>query len=583
MLLKNLATKISNEVMKPKSPLFFSSCLLLVVLALFSCSSPKTAPVAIFPEDHASNVEWWKDARFGMFIHWGPVSLKGTEIGWSRGREIPIGEYDSLYLQFNPVNFDATEWVKLAKDAGMKYLVFTSKHHDGFCNWDTEYTDYNIMNSAYGQDIMEKLATACKEQGLALGFYHSTCDWHHPDFPLTSPGGRVEREEHNIGSYTEYLKNQSVEIMQKYGPLLVMWYDVPQRFDSIRGQGVLNHIREADPGILVNNRLTNDGVEWHLGGLGDFDTPEQRVGAFQDTRPWETCMTIARQWAWKPNDEVKSLEQCLHSLIRTAGGDGNLLFNVGPKPDGTIEPLQAERLKEMGQWLEQYGYTIYGTRGGPFKPTDWGVSTRKEDRIYLHILNWQGDSPQIRIPDIGMRIIASRLTNGGAVSLKKQNQGYLVQFQGENIQTINTIIELTVEGNAMDIPPMEAYPQSLSYNKPVTASTNPSPRWRDAGSVNNGEWVGHYWAPAENDQLPWVEIDLENPEKISKVILFESGKAISAFEIQYLKDDVWEKAYAGNAIENGQPITLPEITTQKVRLVLNDFSSLPGIYEFIIL
>jgi alpha-L-fucosidase len=580
---KNLITIENSAEMKTKSIVSFLLILVFALMVLFSCKPQKPATDAVFPKDHSARLEWWKDARFGMFIHWGPVSLKGTEIGWSRGREIPVEAYDSLYLQFDPVDFDADEWVKLAKDAGMKYLVFTSKHHDGFCNWDTEYTEYNIMNSAYGQDIMEKLATACKEQGLALGFYHSTCDWHHPDFPLTSPGGRVERKIHNIDRYTEYLKNQSVEIIQKYGPLLVMWYDVPQRFDSIRGQGVLNHIRATDPGILVNNRLTNDGVQWHHGGIGDFDTPEQRVGTFQNERPWETCMTIASQWAWKPDDEVKSLEQCLHSLVRTAGGDGNLLFNIGPKPDGTIEPLQAERLREMGQWLEQYGNTIYGTRGGPFKPTDWGVSTHKEDKIFLHIMNWQGEHPEIRIPDIGMEIKTGRLINGGEVTLKKQGMGYLLQFPGENLQPVNTIVELTVDGNAMDILPMEIFSQSLSFNKPVTASTNPSPRWRDAGSVNNGEWVGHYWKPADDDQTPWVEINLEKPEAISNIILYESGQAIEAFEIQYLKGEVWETAYTGKSVENGNPIDLPGVTAQKVRLVLKAFSSVPGIYEFIIL
>lgn len=541
---------------------------------MYSCVEKKQNEYPPFPADHDQKLEWWKDARFGMFIHWGPVSLKGTEIGWSRGREIPVEEYDSLYLQFNPVNFDAAEWVKLAKDAGMKYLVFTSKHHDGFCNWDTKYTDYNIMNSAYGKDIMAELAEACKEQGLALGFYHSTCDWHHPDFPLTSPGGRVERKEHNIDRYTEYLKNQSVEIIQNYGPLLVMWYDVPQRFDSIRGQGVINHIREVQPGILVNNRT---------GAPGDFDTPEQRVGGFQIDRPWETCMTIGRQWAWKPNDEVKSLEQCLHGLIRSAGGDGNLLFNVGPKPDGSIEPLQAQRLREMGQWLEKYGYTIYGTRGGPFKPTDWGVSTRKEDKIYLHLLNWQGDRPKIRIPDTGMEIIACRLVNGGEITLKKLDQGYLVQFPGENLQAVNTIVELTVEGNAMDIPPMGIPSQSLSFGKAVKASSNPNPRWSDAKSVNNGDWVGHYWTPAKDDKTPWVEIDLGQPEKISEVIIFESGKLVEAYEIQYLRGDNWKTVHKGKIIEDGKIIQLSSVTAQKIRLVLTRFSDLPGIYEIIIL
>jgi alpha-L-fucosidase len=395
-------------------------------------------------------LEWWKDARFGMFIHWGPVSLKGTEIGWSRGKEIPIVEYDALYKQFNPVNFNAIEWVKLARDAGMKYIVFTSKHHDGFCMWETKYTDFNIMNSPFKRDVMKELAEACRKGGIALGFYHSTCDWHNPDFPLTSPGGSVKRETSNLDRYTEYLKNQSVEIISKYGPLLVMWYDVPQQFDSVRGQGVINRIREIQPDIIVNNRT---------GAKGDFDTPEQRIGSFQNNRAWETCMTIGRQWAWKPNEEVKSLEQCLHSLIRSAGGDGNLLFNVGPKPDGTIEPLQAVRLREMGKWLDKYGYTVYSTRGGPFKPTDWGVSTRKGNKIYLHILKWSGNSTKIILPDPGITIKKCVLAGGGKVKYSKLKGDLIIEFDNKLLEQIDTIVEIEVAGSAMNITPVEIPPQ----------------------------------------------------------------------------------------------------------------------------
>ncbi len=447
-------------------------CILLILMVIFSaCSTGKRE--VVFPEDHAAKLEWWKDARFGMFIHWGPVSLKGTEIGWSRGREIPVSTYDSLYLQFNPVRFNADEWVSIAKAAGMKYIVFTSKHHDGFCNWDTRYNDYNIMHSPFKRDIMAELAEACRKQGMALGFYHSTCDWHHPNFPLTSPGGSVERPVSNLDRYTEYLKNQSVEIIKKYGPLLVMWYDVPQRFDSVRGQGVINRIREVQPGILVNNRT---------GAKGDFDTPEQRVGSFQINRPWESCITIATQWAWKPDDQVKSLEQCLQTLIRSAGGDGNLLFNVGPKPDGSIEPLQIERLKEMGQWLKQYGYAIYGTRGGPFKPTDWGVSTRKGNRIYLHIMKWIGSSPKIILPDIGADIRSCHLAHGGKVSLHKDGSFWRIEFPENELQPINTIVELELSGSAMTIAPLDISSNSLSFNKSVAASSN-----------FKGHWSNHLW------------------------------------------------------------------------------------------
>lgn len=389
-----------------------------------------------------------------MFIHWGPVSLKGTEISWSRGGTgIPIAEYDSLYRHFNPVKFDADAWVRLAKAAGMKYIVFTSKHHDGFCMWNTKFTDHNIMNSPFHRDVMKELAAACKKEGMALGFYHSTCDWYNPDFPLTSPGGNVRRETSNLEKYTMYLKNESGEIIRNYGPLLVMWYDVPQEFDSVRGQGVIDYIRKIQPDVLVNDRT---------GAKGDFDTPEQRIGSFQISRPWETCMTIGTQWSWKPNDDVKSLEECLHALIRSAGGDGNLLFNVGPDQYGNIEPLQADRLLEMGKWLQKYGNTIYGTRGGPFKPADWGVSTRKGSKIWLHILKWSATSNEIVLPDFGMEIKKCSLAGGGEVKFVRRNGSYIITFEKKQLQPINTIIEIEVSGKAMDIKPIDFGSQSVN-------------------------------------------------------------------------------------------------------------------------
>lgn len=428
--------------------------LLKILLLPLTILFPITQSCENKPGSIEQNIEYWKDLRFGMFIHWGPVSLKGTEIGWSRGREIPVEEYDNLYKQFNPVNFDAEAWVQLARDAGMKYIVFTSKHHDGFCMWDTKYNDYNIMNSPFKRDVMKELADACKKNGMDLGFYYSTCDWHNPDFPLTSPGGTIEREVSNIDRYTEYLKNQSVEIINNYGPLLVMWYDMPQRFDSIRGQGVIDHIRAIQANILVNNRT---------GAKGDFDTPEQRIGGFQTERPWETCMTIAQQWAWKPNDIVKSTDQCLHTLIRTVGGDGNLLFNIGPMPDGLIEPLQAERLKEMGAWLRQYGNSVYGTRGGPYKPTDWGVSTRKGNKIYLHVLNLPGNDQVVTIPDPGKDIIKCSLSGGKSLKFSKANGMVTIEFGNQQLNPVDAIVEIELNGSAMDIVPMELKPYSLTY------------------------------------------------------------------------------------------------------------------------
>jgi alpha-L-fucosidase len=525
------------------------------------------------------NIEEWKDARFGMFIHWGPVTLKGTEIGWSRGREVPIEEYDNLYRQFDAKNFNADDWVNVAKAAGMKYIILTTKHHDGFCLWNTRQTDFNIMNSPLKRDVVKELAEACKKQGIAFGTYYSTCDWHNPDFPLTSPGGSVERRKSDLDAYTTYLKKQVGELLLNYGPLSVLWFDVPQKFDDIRGQSIIDFAHTIQPDIIINNRT---------GAKGDFDTPEQRVGGFQNDRPWETCMTIATQWAWKPNDELKSLEQCLQSLVRSAGGDGNLLFNVGPKPDGQIEPLQIERLKEMGQWLKKYGNAIYGTRGGPFKPADWGVSTRKGNTIFLHILKWNGNSPKITIPDFGMEIKSCSLALGGKVLLTKLDKGYSIEFSEKDLQPINTIVELELSGNAMDIKPMEISSNSLSFNKPLTASSNleghwSNHQWVDLNSVTNGDWTGAFWEPEAKDLNPWAEINLGKPEKISRAIIYERGTAVKVFELQALVADQWKTIYKGTTIGNKAEIKFPKTTSQKIRLVLKEYSQVPGIYEIVLL
>ncbi len=524
-------------------------------------------------------IEEWKDARFGMFIHWGPVSLKGTEIGWSRGREIPIDEYDNLYQQFNPVNFNADEWVSVAKAAGMKYIVLTTKHHDGFCLWNTRQTDFNIMNSPFKRDVVKELAEASKKQGIAFGTYYSTCDWHNPDFPLTSPGGSVTREKYDLEAYTAYLKRQVAELLVNYGPLSVLWFDVPQKFDSVRGQSVIDFAHQIQPDIIINSRT---------GAKGDFDTPEQRVGGFQNDRPWETCMTIATQWAWKPDDKVKTLEQCIQSLVRSAGGDGNLLFNVGPKPDGQIEPLQIERLKEMGQWLQKYGYSIYGTRGGPFKPADWGVSTRKGNTIYLHILKWSGSSPKITIPDLGVEIKSCHLAQGGDVKLTKLTEGYSVEFSEKELQPVNTIVELELSGNVMELEPLEISSNSLSFMKPVKASSNlkghwSNHQWVEISSVVNGDWSGSFWEPEPKDEKPWIEIDLGKPEKIAQAVIYERGKSVRAFELQAQTGGKWKTVFKGRTIGEKADLKLPKTTAQLLRLVLTDYTEVPGIYEIVFL
>jgi alpha-L-fucosidase len=430
-------------------------CALSSTFGALAAEQPKASGALLQP--NAKSLRWWRDAKFGLFVHWGPVSLRGTEIGWSRGAEVPVEEYDNLYHQFNPRNFSAAAWVKAAKDAGMKYLVLTSKHHDGFCLWNTQFTDYNIRNTPFGRDVIKELSTACRKQGISFCTYHSICDWHHPDYPLGSPGGKSQKPSPNMERYNEYLKNQVGELIKNYGPLGIMWFDGEWEapWTPERGLDLYRHCRRLQPSILVNNRVAKarKGMEGSSAAdtfAGDYDTPEQRIGTFQTGRPWESCITICQQWAWKPNDNLKSFKECVETLVRTVGGDGNLLLNVGPIPTGEIEQRQVERLREIGRWLKQNGQSIYGTRGGPFKPGKWGVSAHKGKLIYLHVLNW-GSGETIRLPWIETRIVKASFLHGGKVALRQSPAGIEIQVPRAQHTAPDTIVVLRLASPAAEL------------------------------------------------------------------------------------------------------------------------------------
>ena len=398
-----------------------------------------------WPEVDAKAVAEWRELGFGMFIHWGPVSLTGHEIGWSRGKQTPIEEYDNLYKRFNPEKFDADAWVKTAKDAGMKYMVLTTKHHDGFCLWPSDVTDYDIASTPFKRDVVGELAEACKQQGIKFGTYYSSCDWHHPAYPLGSPGGRTKKPNPDLAAYNKYLSAQVKELATRYGPLVTLWFDVPQAYSRKYGLDMVTKLRKMQPKIMINNRA-------YARAPGDFLTPEQKIGGFNRDRPWETCMTICHQWAWKPNDKMKSLKQCIQTLLMTVGGDGNLLFNVGPMPDGLIEERQVKRLKEMGEWLDDYGKCVYKTRGGPFKPGVWGASTCRENKIYLFVMQWNDNS--IVLPSIGTKVKEAKSLSGAKVEMLQNDDGITLSLPVEKQDAITTVIELTIEGDAISITPV---------------------------------------------------------------------------------------------------------------------------------
>jgi len=390
--------------------------------------------------------EQWRDAKFGLFVHWGPVSLKGTEIGWSRGREIPIEEYDSLYKKFDPTRFDAEEWVSLLKEAGMKYLVIVTKHHDGFVMWDSETTDYDIMSTPYKKDVIKQLSRECREQGILFGTYYSIADWWHPDYPLVE-NRSSKKEGANMETYVDYMKAQIKELVNNYHTK-ILWFDGEweEPWTHEMGLDMYSYVKSLDDNILINNRVDKgrkgmEGITKSEKYAGDFATPEQQVGRFDTTTLWESCITIGNQWAWKPDDEIKSREECIRLLVQTAGGGGNLLLNVGPKPDGTIAVKQAQRLREIGDWLDEYGESVYGTRGGPLHPQDWGVSTQKGDQVYLHILE-QKDN--IYIENFPCEVSDIRLlNNNGEVTYEQSGNSLDISLSNTKSSAVDVIIALT--------------------------------------------------------------------------------------------------------------------------------------------
>ena len=552
---------------------------LFIVLSLSALSAPaqEEAPKAEPAGAPQAAIDHWRDLRFGMFIHWGPVSLTGREIGWSRGRETPIEQYDQLYKQFNPTEFDADTWVQTAKDAGMKYMVITTKHHDGFCLWPSKHTDYDIGETPFGRDVLKELSEACRKQGLEFGTYYSVCDWHHPDFPLGSPGGKTRKPNPNLDRYVEYMQGQVTELITNYGPLSTMWFDVPQQVGPEHGKPTEAIVRRLQPNIVINNR-------GYGGPSGDYDTPEQRVGGFNRQRPWETCMTICRQWAWKPDDQMKSLEQCVRTLLSTIGGDGNLLFNVGPMPDGRIEPRQVERLREMGAWINKHAEAIYGTRGGPWKPGPWGASTCRDDAIYLFIMTWPEAGP-LQLPKIDAEILSVTMAGGGTVKWTSDSESLTLDIPNDRRDPIATMVKLTVRGKALDIAPVSpgSVSGALTFDKKAEASNVFHQQLSHYGPDKAlDEDATTRWATDAGTHAAWLEVDLGEPQAIARVMIDEPAEyqRVRAFELQYLDGQTWKTFFRGTTIGPHWSQKLDTITARRVRLNITEAVEGPTLWEF---
>lgn len=333
----------------------------------------------------ADRLAWWKEAKFGMFIHWGVYSILGRGEWVMYNERIPIPEYEKLYPQFNPTKYNPDEWVQLAKEAGMRYIVITSKHHDGFCMFDSSLTDYDCMSTPAKRDFIGDLVKACRKQGMKIMFYYSLLDWHHPHYVprpawVEDPPGYVR----DFNRYLDYMFGQIRELCEKYKPDGI-WFDGGWEHppEDWRAEELLKMIWRILPNAVINDRT---------GLPADFSTPEQFVpSASMAGRLWETCMTINNNWGYHAQDNAhKSVRQLIQTLVDIVSKGGNFLLNVGPMPTGEIQQEFVVRLKQMGAWLKQYGDAIYGTEGSPFPVHNppVGGCTVKGNKLFVHLFDY---------------------------------------------------------------------------------------------------------------------------------------------------------------------------------------------------
>lgn len=373
-------------------------------------------------QERQERTEWFRHARFGMFIHWGVYAIPARG-EWVRNKEkLSVEEYQPYFAGFNPVDYNPAEWAAIAKDAGMKYVVMTAKHHDGFCLFDSKYTDYKATNTPAGRDLIKEYVEAFRAAGLKVGFYYSLLDWHHPDYPHYGDGihpmsnsEEWKDVEHNFENYVDYMHNQVRELTTNYGEIDIMWFDFSygeMRGEKWRATELVNMVRELQPGIIIDNRLGGniESIDPEP-YAGDFEGPEQViphkpiVDELGRPIPWEACITLNNNWGYATNDDYKSAKDVVRTLVNVTSKGGNLLLNVGPDARGNIPRKSIEILEKVGDWMDLNSESIYGCGIAPFPKPEWGRFTMKGDTLFAHITD-------INIGQYYMKGMKGKITEG---------------------------------------------------------------------------------------------------------------------------------------------------------------------------
>ena len=442
--------------------------ILIFMAAINTGYSQNTAEVKKLSDDE--RMEWWRNAKFGMFIHWGAYSIIGGERGeqiagggaeWAMDKlDYTIEDYEKFPRMFNPELFNADDWVKMAKDAGMKYIVITSKHHDGFALWDSKVSDYDIMDTApFKRDIIKELAEASRKQGIKFGVYHSIVDWHHPQaqgnlFPNYNAG---QKDQTVVNPefpeyYKNYLKPQVKELLTNYGDIDVVWFDGDWIADytTEMGKEMYSFIRDIQPNTIINNRVDKgrkgmEGMDMEGNFAGDFGTPEQEIPATGIDEDWESCMTMNGTWGYKPDDtKWKSSEDLIQKLVDIVSKGGNFLLNIGPDGFGRFPAQSIRRLKAMGEWTDANAEAIYGATASPYDMPEWGRYTKKDGVVYAHVFNWPEDGKLVVHKGIKLKKASLLVASDKEIGSSKTANGTVLQLPKEAPDKSVSVIKLEV-------------------------------------------------------------------------------------------------------------------------------------------
>jgi alpha-L-fucosidase len=510
--------------------------------------NPETA------EQRDERMAWWRDARFGMFIHWGlyaiPAGVWNDQpvpgIGeWIMDRaNIPVEDYRKLAARFQPDKFDADQWARLAKEAGMKYVVITSKHHDGFCLFDSKATDWDVVDATpYGQDLLKPLAEACRKQGIKFCTYYSIMDWHHPSQQRGSEAryNPTKMLEGRKAEYIDYMKKQLRELIETCDTE-VLWFDGewPSWWEESDGRDLYLYLRELKPSLIVNNRVGKGrrGMEGLSSGdqeyAGDFGTPEQQIPATGlPGVDWESCMTMNDTWGFKRDDHNwKSEETLIRNLVDIASKGGNYLLNVGPTAEGEIPAPSVERLQAIGRWMKVNGESLYGTQASPFKQLPWGRCTKKSDAagttLYLHVFHWPGDG-RLLVPGLKNAVKRAYLLadpEQAALKTSATDAGCVVHLPDAAPDKVCSVVAIQVQGDLeIDLTAAVQQPDGTIHLAATDATCHGSQIRYEAGEKRDN--IGFWLNPSE-----WVEwqfrVDRPGDFAVSAVI---AAEASGQFEI----------------------------------------------------